>query len=72
LAQVAVIHDGEVWSGDPAAAVTFRADRFEFFRAMFGRRSRRQLGRRLEGADEPDRYLDVLPIFAPPTTDIVE
>ncbi|MEM9042340.1 MAG: maleylpyruvate isomerase family mycothiol-dependent enzyme [Actinomycetota bacterium] len=64
--------DADVWAGDAESSVTFRADRFEFFRTTFGRRSRAQAERRLSGTDEPDAYLQHLFVFGPAEHDLAE
>lgn len=58
--------------GDDTAPVTLRASRFELFRALYGRRSRKQLERRFTGTEEPDSYVRLLCIFGPAAQDIIE
>lgn len=58
--------------GEETAPVSLRASRFELFRAMYGRRSRSQLRRRLLGTEEPDAYIDLLCIHPPAEEDIIE
>lgn len=57
--------------GDEPAATTLTVEPYEFARAVLGRRSRRQiLAYRWDGDPEP--YATMLPVFTPPTNDIVE
>jgi uncharacterized protein (TIGR03083 family) len=59
-----------VGTGDPQTTV--RADRFEFVRAMAGRRSPAQMrAYTWEGEPRPDRLV-LAPIFRPPEVDLVE
>lgn len=58
--------------GDEDAPVTFRASRYELFRALYGRRSRAQLERRFTGTDEPETYVRQLCVFGPADRDIIE
>jgi hypothetical protein len=68
-----VVKDGdEVLYGSPDAPVEMRASRFEFFRAAYGRRSRSQIERRLGGTDDPGAYVDLLCVFGPAESDLVE
>ena len=69
-----VIHDGpdEVVAGRFDAPVGFRASPFEVFRSGFGRRSRAQIERRFHDVDDPAPYVDLLCLFGPADTDIVE
>jgi hypothetical protein len=66
-----VLDGREELCGDGAAAATLATSSFELFRASLGRRSRDQL--QAMGWDgDPSAYLEVLPIFGPTTSDIVE
>lgn len=58
--------------GGDDAPVTFRASPYEFFRAVYGRRSRTQLERRLIGTDEPEAYVPLLCLVGPADHDIIE
>lgn len=58
--------------GEEDAPVTFRASRFELFRAVYGRRSRKQLEGRLSGTEEPQAYVELLCVFGPAGEDIIE
>lgn len=73
LAPVRVVDDsGEPLAGSDDAPVEFKASRFELMRCIYGRRSKAQVSRRFAGVDDPDAYVDLLVVFAPAATDIVE
>lgn len=59
-------------AGPDDAPVDLRMSRFELFRAMFGRRSRAQIEKRLTGATDPGAYVSLLAVFGPTDEDIVE
>lgn len=68
-----VVTDGErVLYGTAEAPVQMRTSRFEFFRAAYGRRSRAQIARRFSGTDDPGAYVDLLCVFGPAESDLVE
>lgn len=73
LDTVVIVDDvGSVIAGGADAPVTFRASRFEFFRAAFGRRSPAQIERRFNGADDPSPYVPLLCLLGPAKADIIE
>lgn len=68
-----VVKDGDrVMYGSPEAPVEMATSRFEFFRAAYGRRSRSQIERRFHGTDDPGAYVDLLCVFGPAGSDLVE
>jgi uncharacterized protein (TIGR03083 family) len=72
LTGVVFIEGADVVAGLPAAPITYRASRFEIFRAVFGRRSRPQIERRFSGTEDPSPYVPLLCVFGPAATDIIE
>lgn len=58
--------------GSDDAPVKFVGSRFEFFRAIYGRRSRRQIERRFVGTDDPSAYVSLMCVFQPPEHDVIE
>lgn len=58
--------------GSDDAPVKFVGSRFEFFRAIYGRRSRRQIERRFVGTDDPSAYVSLMCVFEPPEHDVIE
>jgi uncharacterized protein (TIGR03083 family) len=72
LAPVAVKDGDRLMYGSPEAPVEMRTSRFEFFRAAYGRRSRSQIERRFHGTDDPGAYVDLLCVFGPADSDLVE
>lgn len=72
LGPLRIVVDGEgIGASQDEAAVTLTTDRFELFRAMFGRRSEAQL-RAMAWSADPSPYLEHLVIFGPSELDIVE
>jgi hypothetical protein len=67
------LHYGEkervVGDGEPVATVT--AERFELYRALAGRRSRRQI-LRYEWTGDPGPYLPIIPAYGERADDLVE
>lgn len=59
-------------AGPEDAPVVLRASRFELMRCVYGRRSASQIGRRFAGTDDPGAYVDLLVVFGPAATAIVE
>jgi uncharacterized protein (TIGR03083 family) len=51
---------------------SYQTSAFEMFRASFGRRSVAQMERRFSGVADPQPYIDLLYIFGPAETDIIE
>lgn len=73
LPAVRVVDDaGVLLAGSDDAPVELRASRFELMRCVYGRRSATQIGRRFAGADNPGAYVDLLVVFGPAASDIVE
>jgi uncharacterized protein (TIGR03083 family) len=72
LAPVVVMDGERVLYGSAEAPVQMRTSRFEFFRAAYGRRSRAQIERRFSGTDDPGAYVDLLCVFGPAESDLVE
>lgn len=70
--KVEAAEGGSPLYGDASAHVSFRASRFELFRALYGRRSQAQLVRRFSGTDEPEAYVRHLCVFGPAADDIIE
>lgn len=58
--------------GSDDAPVKFVGSRFEFFRAIYGRRSRPQIERRFVGTDDPSAYVSLMCVFEPPEHDVIE
>ena len=57
--------------GDGEPAATVRAERFELYRAMGGRRSRRQI-LAFDWTGEPEHYLPLIPAYGERADDLVE
>jgi uncharacterized protein (TIGR03083 family) len=57
--------------GDGAPAATVEAERYELYRAIAGRRSRRQI-RSFRWTGDPEPYLPVFPAYAERVVDLVE
>ena len=64
--------DGTLIAGEDAAPVHLRAGEFEFFRVVYGRRSRAQIERRFSGVGDAGPYIDLLCLSEPASSDIVE
>ena len=60
----------QLGSGDPSASVTV-PEPYELWRAMFGRRSRRQMAG-WQWSTDPQPYLDALPFFDTTAEDLTE
>lgn len=72
LAPAAIVDGQRLLYGSPEAPVRMQTSRFELFRAAYGRRSRSQIERRIHGTDDPGAYVDLLCVFGPAESDLVE
>jgi uncharacterized protein (TIGR03083 family) len=72
LANVAVVTPEGDRIGPADAPVVLRADHFELFRSILGRRSRAQVAAYDWGTADPLPYLDRYFVFGPRTSDLVE
>lgn len=67
----AIVGDDDRILGDGEPGITVRAEPYEWARVVMGRRSRAQMAA-LDWDGDPGPYLDLLTVFSPPETDLVD